>query len=149
MCISMYFLSTRQLHGTNTNYPHVCVLLYHIILSLNQEAHVETTPIPPALTLATQQHKVTKPSAGNRSIASSSRKKRCGQCVGCRTPDCGKRFCANKKRWRYEKIEERIHSSAVHRRATYINHILTIILLYNKGYCYESFRSTCSKQMAR
>ena len=90
--------------------------MYDIILHFHQEAHVETMPIPPALTSATQQHHATKPIARNKSIASSSRKKRCGQCVGCRTPDCGKcRFCADKKR---NGGMGRLKKGCIHRQCT-------------------------------
>ena len=60
---------------------HKCSLIllktYDIILPFNREAHVETTPIPPASTLATEPQPIAKPSAGNESITLSTRKKVC------------------------------------------------------------------------
>ena len=59
---------------------------------------METTPFL-LHQLATEQQPIGKPSAGIKSITSSSRKKRCGQYVGCRIPDSGKRlFRTNKEK---------------------------------------------------
>ena len=59
---------------------------------------METTPITPVSTPTIKQELTSKPNAGNKPITS--RKKRCGQCAGCTTPDCGKcRFCADKKKY--------------------------------------------------
>ena len=89
-----------------TEYIHV----YDIILSFNQEAQVETTTFL-LHQLATEQQPIAKPSAGNKSITSSFRKKKCGQCVGCRTPNCGEKlFCTNKEKWGCGKIAEMMHS---------------------------------------
>ena len=81
-------------NGTNKHYPN-CMCTAPIISSLLLiRKHMWN---PHLLILPASTQPIEKPSDVSKPITS--RKKRCGQYVGCTSPDCGKcRFCVYKKK---------------------------------------------------